>query len=336
MVKEGIFMPFKIIRQDITKMKVDAIVNSTNSEPVIGGSTDRKIHLAAGNKMIEERKRFGFLKISEAVITRGYDLPASYVIHTVGPIYRGGHQGEPEQLKNAYINCLILADQHGLESIAFPLISSGTFGYPKDQALDLAMEAIKYYLMDHDMMIYLVVYDDISFKLSKERVQNVESYLSEHYVFGEQYRHAEFEAHHSMTHKITELYHITSSKRSLEDVIDELDETFTQKLFRFIKEKELNETKVYKDANMTRQHFSKIRSDDEYQPKKETVMGLAIAMKLRLDETKDLLASAGYAMSPSMKFDMICQYHIENEIYDLYQVNLILYHYEQKLIGADD
>ncbi len=328
-------MPFEIIRQDITKMKVDAIVNSTNPEPVVGGSTDRKIHQAAGPKLIEERKRFGYLKTSEAVMTQGYLLPAKHVIHTVGPIYRGGIAGEAKQLKDAYLNSLKVADQNHLESIAFPLISSGTFGYPKDQALDLAIDAIKSFLVDHEMLVYLVVYDDTSFKLSKERVKNVESYLSEHYAFGEDYRHATFEDSYISIKHFNTMEEVSSSKRHLADVIDELDETFTQKLFRLINEKKLNETDVYKGANMSRQHFSKIRSDDHYQPKKETVMGLAIAMKLSLDETKDLLESAGYAISPSMKFDMIVQYHIENKIYDLYQVNLVLYHYEQKLIGAD-
>lgn len=328
-------MPFEIIRQDITKMKVDAIVNSTSPEPVVGGSTDRKIHQAAGPKLIEERKRFGYLKMSQAVITEGYLLPAKHVIHTVGPIYRGGIVNEAKQLREAYLNCLNIADQHQLESIAFPLISSGTFGYPKDQALDIVMDAIKSFLIDHDLLVYLVVYDDTSFKLSKERVKNVESYLSEHYAFGEEYRHEKFEIRHNLYQPSEPVMPVVSSKRNLVDVIDELDESFTQRLFRLIKEKNLDETEVYKNANMSRQHFSKIRSDDYYQPKKETVMGLAIAMKLSLDETKDLLESAGYALSPSMKFDMICQYHIEHKIYDLYQVNLMLYHYEQKLIGAE-
>jgi O-acetyl-ADP-ribose deacetylase (regulator of RNase III) len=328
-------MPFEIIRQDITKMKVDAIVNSTSIEPIVGGSTDRKIHQAAGPKLIEERKKYGFLKISEAILTEGYLLPAKHVIHTVGPIYRGGNQGEAEQLKQAYLNCLKLAQKHALSSIAFTLISSGTLGYPKDQALDVAIDAIKTFLANQEMMIYLVVFDDTSFKLSKERVKHVESYLSEHYAFGERYRNAGFEDRHVMYNAFEVDRLVIGSKRNISDVIEELDETFTQKLFRFIKDKNLNETDVYKNANMSRQHFSKIRSDDHYQPKKETVMGLAIAMRLSLDETKDLLASAGYAISPSMKFDIICQYHIENEIYDLYQVNLMLYHYEQKLIGAE-
>lgn len=319
-------MPFKIVRQDITKMKVDVIVNSTSKYPILSGGTDSHIHEVAGPNLLIERKAHNEIQTTQAIITKGYQLPASYVIHTVGPIYKDGMHQEEKQLYETYKNCLELASKHQLKSIAFPLISSGNFGYPKDQAIDIAIKAIKEYLIDHEMEIYLVVYDQVSFKLSKERIANVDEYLDTHYIPSTRTSHSIDDEFHVMYNEVEYL-------RSLDDVIDELDETFVEKLFRFIREKQMEETTVYKNANLTRQHFSKIRSDDNYQPKKETALGLAIALNLNLDETKDLLNAAGYALSKSSKFDMIIQYHIENEIYDFYEINLVLYHYKQKLIS---
>lgn len=316
-------MPFHVIRQDITRIDVDAIVNPTQNEPFIGGSTDLEINQVAGKELFLERQQHGYLKTTEAILTKGYQLKASFVIHTVGPIYKDSYHNEKELLKNTYQNCLNLALKYQLESIAFPLISSGHYGYPKDQALDVAIETIKSFLDTHEMTIYLVVYDDIAYKQSTKRFKDVQNYINQH--------HYDEIVFNSFSYD--QLDNI-SSERRFEDILDQIDETFTQKLFRFIREKKLDEVKVYKKANMTKQHFSKIRSDDDYQPKKETAIALAIGLELSLDETKDLLKSCGYALSQSTYFDLIIEYFIQHRNYDLYEINLVLLKYDQKQIGV--
>jgi O-acetyl-ADP-ribose deacetylase (regulator of RNase III) len=320
-------MPFYVVRQDIIDMEVGAIVNPTQSEPIIGGSTDLHINKAAGVELLRERKTFGLLHTAQAIITKGYNLTAKYVIHTVGPTYIDGKSQEKELLMKTYQNCLNLASENNIESIAFPLISSGHFRFPKGLALDIAIQAFKVFLEEHDMVIYLVVYDNESYQLSKNRLYDVKSY-----IFQNMHNDYNIESY-SMFEPLDDR-NIISQKRSLKDTLKEVDETFTQKLFRFIKQKNLDDVEVYKNANMTRQHFSKIRSDDYYQPKKETAISLAIGLKLNLDETKDLLQSCGFALSQSSYFDLIIQYFIEHEIYDLYEINLVLYENDQKQLGA--
>ncbi len=319
-------MPFYIIRQDITKMEVDAIVNPTQSEPIIGGSTDYYIHEVAGEKLLEERKAFGFIKTSHAVLTKGYNLASKYVIHTVGPKYIDGKHHERRELINTYKACLDIAFSHDLLSLAFPLISSGHFGYPKDKALDIAISTIKNFLNEHEMTIYLVVYDDESFAYSTKLFKDVKSYINYNFYEENSISASYFEPDVN--------YAVRRKARDLNDTLKEIKETFTQKLFRFIKQKRLDEVEVYKNANMTRQHFSKIRSDDQYQPKKETAIALAIGLKLNLDETNDLLQSCGYALSQSNYFDLIIKYFIEVEMYDIYEINLVLYEYDQKQLGT--
>jgi O-acetyl-ADP-ribose deacetylase (regulator of RNase III) len=315
-------MPFHVIRQDITKIDVDAIVNPTQNEPVIGGSTDLEINQVARKELFLDRQQHGYLETTEAIRTKGYQLKASFVIHTVGPVYKEGFHNEKELLLQTYQNCLNLALKHQFESIAFPLISSGHFGYPKDQALDHAIEAIKSFLDTHEMTIYLVVYDEISYKYSKERFKDVQNYISNHLG-------------HDLSYEGMSYFNpIVSYDRRIDEVLDQIDETFTQKLFRFIREKKLDEVKVYKKANMTKQHFSKIRSDDNYQPKKETAIALAIGLELNIDETKDLLKSCGYALSQSSYFDLIIEYFIKHKSYDLYEINLVLLKFDQKQIGV--
>lgn len=319
-------MPFLIIRQDITKMEVDAIVNPTQSEPIIGGSTDYLIHKVAGEKLFEERKTFGYIKTTQAFLTKGYNLKSKYVIHTVGPIYIDGKHNERRELINTYKSCLDIAFSHDLSSLAFPLISSGHFGYPKDKALDIAISTIRNFLDEHEMTIYLVVYDDESFAYSTKLFKDVKSYINFNYFDENSISASYFEPDVN--------YAVRPKARDLKDTLKEIEETFTQKLFRFIKQKRLDEVEVYKNANMTRQHFSKIRSDDQYQPKKETAIALAIGLKLNLDETNDLLQSCGYALSQSNHFDLIIKYFIELEIYDIYEINLVLYEYDQKQLGT--
>ncbi|MCF7931905.1 MAG: macro domain-containing protein [Acholeplasmataceae bacterium] len=313
-------MPFTIIRNDLAKMHVDVIVNSTRRRPIMGYATDRYLHEIAGPKMMDERKRYGVLETSQAIITKGYGLPSDYVIHTVGPTYSDGKQGEAQALFNTYMNVLELARKQSVRTIAFPLISSGTFCFPKEQAFEIAISAFKIFLQTSEMDIYLVVYDDISYAISKARIHDVKEYLGHHYYPGKDPFKTPQKA----------------KKRTLEDMVDSVDVSFQEKLFKLIRDKRLDEVMVYKDANLTKQHFSKIRSSDTYKPKKDTILALCVAMRLSLDETEDLLASAGFVLSSSDKADMIVRFFIESKVYDIYEINLALYDYCNKWLGGSE
>lgn len=326
-------MPFEIIRQDITKMKVDAIVNSTSNIPLVGGGVDQKIHEVAGPELLKERSLFGFIEDGHAIITKGYHLQAKYVIHVAGPVYIDGFHQEHDMLYQTYIGALMLAKENHIESIAFPLISSGTYAFPRGEALDLALSAIKSFLEQEEMMIYLCVYDEASYQVSKERLISVKSYIDSNILF---------ETTINYSHEIFDRFEYAPSKavskkdRSLSDVLDQLDETFAESLFRLIDEKGFDDISVYKRANIDRKLFSKIKSNLNYQPSKQTVIAFAVALELSLDETKDILAKAGYALSPSQPSDLIIQYFIEREIYDLYEINRTLFAFDQKTIGGID
>lgn len=329
-------MPFKIIRHDITKMKVDAIVNSTNAQPFIGGGADFDINATAGPKLLEERKLFGDIKKGCPILTKGYQLPAKYVIHLVAPIYIDGHHHEQENLYQSYIAALNLAKEHEIESIAFPLISSGTYKFPRGEALEIALSAIKSFLDLHDMMIYLVVYDKASYQVSLERFVSVKNYLEDNTNKSPNFNHSDKK----------QLWEIDSSinikklprQRRLDDLELELElaESFAESLFKLIDERELNDVEVYKKANIDRKLFSKIKSNTDYQPSKMTAIAFSISLELNLDQTKDLLNKAGYSLSPSSKFDKIIQYFIEDENYDLYEINQVLFAFNQKTIGGLD
>lgn len=327
-------MPFQILRHDITRMKVDAIVNSTSAQPFIGGGADFDINQVAGPKLLEERKSIGHIKKGSPILTKGYQLPAKYVIHLVGPIYIDGHHQEQEDLYQSYISALHLAKNHDIESIAFPLISSGTFRFPRGEALEIALSAIKTFLDIHDMMIYLLVYDEASYQVSLDRFISVKSYLEDDEDEIIHFNHIEtaqlLDVDYSS--KISK----SSKSRTLDHIELELDETFAESLFRLIDERDLNDVDVYKKANIDRKLFSKIKSNSDYQPSKMTAIAFSIALELNLDQTKDLLNKAGYSLSPSSKFDKIIQYFIEDENYDLYEINQVLFAFDQKTIGGLD
>lgn len=320
-------MPFEIIRADITQLKADAIVNAANHSLLGGGGVDGAIHRAAGPGLLEECKTLGGCKTGQSKMTRGYNLPAEYVIHTVGPIWEGGSKGEEKLLKACYRSALELAVDHNLESIAFPLISSGVFGYPKDQAIQVAIAVISEFLMDHDLMIYLVVYDQKAFVLSEKLFASVKAFINDNYVeerhFANENRDYEMEVCYS-----------SKSMRSLDDVLEELQETFSEHLIRMIDIKGKTDVETYKRANVDRKLFSKIRSDKYYRPSKTTVIAFSIALELNLDETKDLLEKAGFALSRSSKFDLIVEYFISEENYNIHEINEALFAFDQALLGV--
>jgi O-acetyl-ADP-ribose deacetylase len=341
-------MPMKIIRNDITKMSVDAIVNAANTALKMGGGVCGAIFSAAGeHKLQEECDSIGKCNAGEAVITSGYSLPAKYIIHAVGPIWSGGSSNEANLLHNCYTNSLTLAWQNKCKSMAFPLISSGIYGYPKDQALQIAISAIGAFLLKHEMLIYLVVYDKKSYVLSEKHFSAIEKYIDDNYV--EEHRNFqnrryiesyEFQQFHSI---LEEVYQSKDAyapmpakkrKRSLDDIISQLDESFSQMLLQLIDEKGMTDVETYKRANIDRKLFSKIRSGKGYNPSKVTAIALAISLRLNLDETRDLLNKAGYSLSHSNKFDVIIEYFIEEDNYNIHEINEALFAFDQALLGA--
>lgn len=335
-------MPFTIVRQDITKMQVDAIVNATNTDLAMGGGVCGAIFKAAGAAKLQAAcDKVSPIKTGGAAITPGFDLTAKYVIHAAGPVYRHWNAERNEQLlRSAYMESLKLAYDHQCQSIAFPLISSGIYGYPKDEALQVATTAIKDFLNDHDMDVYLAIFDRVSFAVSEELLGAVESYIDENYVESHRVHRRELlDVERSalseamMAPSFAEAAPMAASKE-LEDLIDELDEPFNVTLLRLIDAKGKTDAEVYKRANIDRKLFSKIRTGKGYMPSKRTILALAIALELTLDETDDLLERAGYALSHSQKFDVIVEYFIVSGKYDIFEINEVLFKYDQPLLGA--
>ena len=316
-------MPLEIIRNDITKVHADAIVNAADPSLLGGGGTDGAIHRAAGPELLAECRALGGCKAGEAKITKGYRLPAKYVIHTVGPVWHDGSSGEEKLLSDCYRNSLELAKKHKLESVAFPLISSGTFGYPRDKALSAAISAIGEFLLKNDMTVYLVVYDSASFMLSEKLFSSIKQYIDDNYIeelasnFSRDRIRGNFARNSANASRRRE--------RSLDDVVRNLDETFSQMLLRLIDEKGMKDSETYKKANIDRKLFSKIRNDIYYKPSKQTAVAFAVALKLNLDETRDFLGRAGFALSRSCHFNMIIQYFIEHHNYDIFVINEALF-----------
>ncbi len=453
-------MPFQIIRNDITKVRADAIVNTANPQPVYASGTDYAVYQAAGaRRLLAERKKIGPIPVGEVAVTPAFRLPAKYIIHTVGPVWEGGECGELEALASCYRKSLLIAKQLGCESIAFPLISTGVYGFPKDKALSVALSVIEDFLEENDMEVTLVVFNKAAFDLSAELVEDVRQYIDDNYVAeqqafeygapydlaseeadrdwyrreldetdsvryrresnnancapyapqsGDMYRE-EAGAHRRKPHRLPKWlrsaqrkeerrddslppeYPTEASERreagpqmfpteaapgiepppqysmamprpaagdlaktaagaapeaaridfeataplpSLPDIMAHLGESFQERLLRLIDARGLTDAQVYKKANVDRKLFSKIRCNPEYSPRKRTAVALAIALQLNLDETVDLLSRAGIALSPSSRFDLIVEYCIEHEIYDIFQVNAILFDYDQPLLGC--
>ena len=335
-------MPFEIIRQDITNMKTDAIVNSTNNELKPTGGVCGAIFEKAGYEILEKKcKKIGYLETTEAVITKGYNLDCKYIIHTVGPIWDNAKGDNATLLYNTYTNCLKLAKSKKCNSIAFPLISSGNFGYPKDEALDIATNAIKNFLLENDMLIYLVVFDRESFKINKDLFDSITQYIDDNYVEFNKYkfRRNTPECLDDLSISILEnvnrkssIYKIESVDKNLLDALSKAEDTFSQYLLKLIDSSGMTDAQVYKKANIDRRLFSKIRNNKDYTPSKPTVLSLAIALELNLDKTNDLLRKAGFALSHSNKFDIIIEYFISNQIYDIYKINETLFSFDQNIL----
>ena len=384
-------MPLTIIRNDITKMNVDAIVNAANTNLQAGGGVCGAIFSAAGVDRLQRAcDKLAPIQTGDAVITKGFSLPAKYIIHAAGPVYRDGKHNEEDLLRSCYRNALGLAKKHGCDSIAFPLISSGIYGYPKDEALSVATSAIGEWLMNDDMDVSLVVFDKTAFALSNELLGEVKAFIDENYVDERSLRFNRaqpllwadtesfgvddaamsvslFESEKSLTLDAAVFLPMTESaeeskkeetdqslkrkqtdapplaqmaptvsqkSKKLEDVVGRLDEPFSAMLLRLIDIKGKTDVEIYKRAYLDRKLFSKIRTGKGYMPSKKTAVALAVSLELSLAETRDLLERAGFALSRSVVFDVIIEYFITRKLYDIFEINNVLFEYDQPLLGG--
>ncbi|WP_010283650.1 macro domain-containing protein [Bacillus timonensis] len=336
-------MPLEIVRNDITKMKVDVVVNAANEGLRMGGGVCGAIFRAAGAENLQAAcDEIGSCLVGHAVLTDGFNLPAKYIIHTPGPVWQGGSKNEAKLLQSSYFHSLELAKLHNCESIAFPLISTGIYGYPKEEALQIAVLTISSFLMEHDMLVYLVVFDKASFGVSKKLFSSIHQYIDEHYVDEMEttfspVRNIEFYHAEPIQDLHEELYDIKESnqvQKNLANLVSQLDESFSERLLRLIDEREMTDVETYKRANIDRRLFSKIRNEAGYTPKKKTAIAFAIALQLNVDETIHLLSAAGYTLSHSSKFDVIIEFFINQANYNIHEINEALFMFDQPLLGA--
>ena len=351
-------MPFEIVRNDITNMHVDAIVNTANPRPVIGAGTDSRIHEVAGPDLLKARQIIGSIEVGRAAITPAFNLNAAYVIHTVGPVWLDGEHDEEMLLRSCYENALDLAVQNGCQSVAFPLISTGNYGFPKDKALQIAISAFSAFLLENEMQIYLVVYDRTSFKLSEKLFQRVASYIDEYYVDSHDFTYGTLDENRRRIRRrremeicesralmseapvmdaVAEKLSIGAAPKakaaSLADMLKQADAGFTETLLKLIDKTGKKDSEIYKKANISKQHFSKIRNNPDYKPTKSTAIALALALELSLEDTMDLIGRAGYALTNSSKFDLIIRFFIEQGNYNVVEINIALYEFDQSLLG---
>lgn len=306
-------MPLYIVKNDITKIKADVIVNSANPHALVGGGVDRAIHLAAGPGLLRAREEIGDIATGDAAITSAFFLPARYVVHTVGPVWRDGKHDEKALLASCYEKSLRLAVERRCSSIAFPLISAGVFHCPPAIAIETATKTIRRFLQTHDLDVYLVIFDNQAFKISDKRFAAVRKYLDERYV---------------------EASPEKGGKDAPASLQEESKGSFSEALLRLIEAKDKTDPEIYKCANVGRKHFAKIRNNPKFQPSKAAALAFAITLELNLDETKDFIGRAGYSLSHSSKADVIVEYFIERQEYDVLTVNETLFAFGQPPLGA--
>ena len=332
-------MPLHIIRQDITKIKVDAIVNTTNQEMVGYSGVDFAVHATAGKELDEECARIAPLGLGQAKITSGYCLPCKYVIHTSGPVWRGGLLGESIILRSCYIESLKLAVKNKCRSVAFPLISSGAYGYPKDQVLKFAIQTITEFLFQNELNVYLCVFDKESYSFSQRLFNDIKAFIDDEYV--DEREEDDYKdlcgrfllSECCLAPAISEPKASGVSIKSLKEYVKNMDRSFQEMLFDLIDESGMTDVECYKKANIDKRIFSKIKSNKAYRPSKQTAIAFAISLQLDLDTTQELLATAGYTLSKSNVFDKIIRYFIHVGNYDIFEINEALFEFDQVLLG---
>ena len=347
-------MPFIVVRDDITKMKVDAIVNAANNNLQMGSGVCGAIFVAAGKDELRAAcNKLAPLETGTATITPGFNLSAKYIIHTVGPIYQASQDKKCEfLLQQAYLNSLELAVVNNCESVAFPVLSGGNYGYPKDKALKVAKITIESFLdkTKNDLTVYLVVYDQETYLISKKLLKSVKNYIKENYVaenisddspqsycFEKRISDCSLDSLSRPLESpvITAAKETTKKSKQNNSLLEfDLDESFSDTLLGIIDSQGKSDVAVYKRANIDRKLFSKIRTGKGYTPSKRTAIALAIALELNLQQANELLKKAGYALSHSQKFDVIIEYFIKNNRYNIYEINEVLFSYDQPLLGG--
>ena len=356
-------MPFEIVRNDIVNMQTDAIVNTANPEPIVGSGVDSTIHKKAGDKLLLARKKIGKIDFGDAVITKGFDLDAKYVIHTVGPVWLDSNHQEEQILSSCYRKSLALAKKYRCESVAFPLIATGNYGFPKSLALQIAIREISTFLLENEMQVYLVVFDRDAYELSEKLFKSVSSYIDENYIsdrtLDEYLTESLYNSIAETRRKTDRLKLIRSSSKNIfpaqllseaHDVpvaaaapmaaddwgrlLRNLDAGFSETLLKLIDRTGKKDSEIYKKANVDRKLFSKIRNNMDYKPSKTTALAFAFALELDIEETKDFIGRAGFALSHSSKFDVIVEYFLVNGNYNVFELNEVLFAFDQPLIGA--
>ena len=338
-------MPFEIVRNDIVNMQVDAVVNTANPNTVIGSVVDSGIHKKDGHELLVARQKIGCIDVGDAAITPGFDLDARYVIHTVGPVWEDGSHREEQILSSCYRNSLTLAKEHECESIAFPLIATGNYGFPKPLALQIAVREISTFLLENEMQVYLVVFGKEAFALSEKLFKSVSSYIDENYIRSktlDEYGTESMYGSRLETRRIREQEYsdmlvgaaIPSDSDDWGRLLKDLDAGFSETLLQLIDRTGKKDSEIYKKANVDRKLFSKIRNNMDYRPSKTTALAFAFALELDVDETKDFISRAGFALSHSSKFDVIVEYFLVNRNYNVFELNEVLFAFDQPLIGA--
>ena len=361
-------MPLNLIRNDITCMKVDAIVNATDNSLLVGAGMDRAIHYAAGPGLLEECRRLRECETGDAKLTHGYNLPCRYVIHTVGPIWRGGSHGEADLLAKCYRKSLALALSAHCKSIAFPIISTGAYGYPKAEALRIAVKEITDFLVEHEMTVFIVAHSGEAVEVAGRLFGEITAYIDDVYVNASYSVHREPQwiqfpdndwfgsqdapdmakpkssLEESTTHsplptpgktkkpQVREVWP-EPSLPSLEEMLSQMDEGFPTMLLRKIDERQMTDVECYKRANIDRRLFNKIKNNPGYRPGKQTVLAFAIALELSLDETREMLTKAGFSLSRSNKADIVVEYCIRSGNYDIFEINQVLFKMDLQPLG---
>ncbi len=339
-MKWGVRMPFEIVRNDIANMRVDAIVNVASRMPQVNPGVDLAIHQKAGPALLEARRGIGPIEPGAAAVTPAFGLDAQYVIHAATPVWEDGQHGEIALLRRAYDRCLELAVQQQCNSIAFPLLATGHHGFPQGIALQVALGVFSKFLLEHEMQIYLVVFAKESLKISEQLFHKISCYIDENYV----------RAYEQETFRLDKLCRREAAKycrmeaveacmpcakaEDLESFLRQKDAGFMETLLELIAKSGRKNSEIYKKANISKQHFSKLLHDPKAAVTKPTAVALALALELDLQQTKDLIGRAGYTFTNSSIFDLIIQFHIEQKIFNVIAINVVLYEFDQTLLGS--
>ncbi len=343
-------MPLEIIIGNIVDQNTDIIVSSNNNKMIASGGNSLAVFNRIGKQRIKkELDNYPFIKTTEIAVTSGFDL-SKYIIHAVGPVYDENSKNNETLLEDTYKNVLNKAVELKVESISFPLISAGANNFPYQLALDIAIKTIGKFVDNYELDVKLVLLPEEKSRKIKYPVLHrlIKKSILDNRVQGQRGERLAV-----MTKKVVEIdaadsFNVAEAAAyadsyypsmapagySLDDILENMDISFSKTVLNLIDEKGYKDSDVYKRANLDRRLFSKLRSSDDYQPSKSTAIALAFALRLSVPQTDDLLLKAGYSLSKSNTADIIVQYCLNNEIYNIHDVNALLFRYDQKQLGS--